>query len=64
MSPEEPFLETSSYSLDDQIKRDEVERAGHTAASEEKSTQVLVRKPKGKAIREENAVVCINPLTL
>jgi hypothetical protein len=46
--------------LGDQIKGDEVERAGHTVASEEKSTQVLIRKPKGNAITEENVVVCIN----
>jgi hypothetical protein len=48
--------------LDYQIKRDEVETAGHTPVSEEKCTRVLVRKPKGKTVIEENAVVCVKEL--
>jgi hypothetical protein len=48
--------------LDYQIKGDEVETAGHTPVSEEKFTQVLVRKPKEKTIIEENAVFYVKEL--
>lgn len=54
--------ETSNYSLDFQIKVDEVETPGHTPVSEEKSIDILVRKPKGKTIIEENIVVCVKQL--
>lgn len=60
----ELFSETSTYSLDYQIKGEEVETAGHTPVSEEKSTQVLVRKPEGKIaiFVEEDAVMCVEEL--
>jgi hypothetical protein len=48
--------------LDFQIKGDEWETAGHKPVSEEKSTEVLVRKPKGKAIIDENVLVCVKQL--
>lgn len=60
--PRRIFAETSNYSLDFQIKVDEVETPGHTPLSEEKFTDVLVRKPKGKTIIEENVVVCVKQL--
>jgi hypothetical protein len=39
-----------------------VETAGHPPVSEGKSTKCLLRKPKGKAIMEEDAVVCVKEL--
>jgi len=60
--PEELFSETSNYSLDYQIKGDKVETASYTPVSEEKSTQYLLRKPKGKTIIGEDAVSMLRNL--